>query len=318
MKRWLDVAVRLIGMALLVGLFARATDWAAVGEALGGARWSIFGLAICGQAVGFFFNGLGWRHLLRAAGVEVGLGEMVLHDLSAVFWSLLLPGGGGGEGGTGYGGAGTRGGGGGGATALLAARLINRGGACLLALALIPFAALPGAVAAATALALAGLVGVAAAGLAVLRFAPPFARRLGPLRRLLEEGEPPPAGAMLAAAALSIVAQLGFCGMYWACFAAIGHPLGFAQAAWLMALTSLALFLPVTFGGLGLRELTIGELSGLMVAPSAAAGASLLVAAAIYINVSIGGLVELWRATLGRRPGAPAPPAPGPGTPSSR
>ena len=300
MTRWLNLIARIVGMSILVWFFARSTDWAAVRAALAAARWEIFGLAMLGQAVGFVFNGLAWRHLLRSSGVEVSVGEMLLHDFGAVFWSLLLPGGIAGEVVKGYRVAGTLGRGGVVAAGLLASRLINRGSACLLALVLLPLAALPGSVTAATGLALAGLVGVALAGLAVLRLAPPFAKRLGPLQRLLEEGAPPPLKAMGGAACASLVAQLGFCSMYWACFAAIGHPLGFAQATWLYALTSLALFLPVTFGGLGLRELTIGELSGLMVAPGVAAGASLLVAAAIYTIVALGGLVEAWRSLRSR------------------
>jgi len=289
MRRRLVLVARLLGMAIFVGFFARTADWAGIRVALGEARyWPWLFLAILAYAVGQFGNGLAWRHLLQDAGVKVSIGDMVRYDLGSVFWSTVVPGGVAGEVVkgvrlTGHGAAaGTV------AYAIITARLLGGVAACLLALALLPWART--AVGPLAPVVLTATLGVGVGGLVALRLAPPLLRRLG-----VPEGRFPSARAMTVSGASTLITHVSFAAVYSLCFRAAGAPLGLADGAWICTATSVAQMLPITVGGFGVRELTISRLGGVVLPTGRAEAAALLVTATFFVAVLAGAMVELGR-----------------------
>ena len=92
MKHVLSV-LRVLGLVALCALFLSRLDTSGLGAL---ASWRAGGWlcgALLAYSVGQLLNGLAWRHLLIQAGGRVSVTEMILHDLSSVFWSSVLPGG---------------------------------------------------------------------------------------------------------------------------------------------------------------------------------------------------------------------------------
>lgn len=295
-RRW-STLVRVVVSAGLVAVFVARVDRAALAAVLGGARWGWFGAALAAYAVGQVANGLGWRALLAGHGIRVGVGEMIRHDLSSVFWSAVVPGGVAGEVVKGVRIAREAGRGGTVAASIVAARLCGGAMAGAAGLALLPWstAAQRHPVAVAAVLAVPLLAGIA--GLGVLRLGPAAIGRVAPaLARRLPDAPPPPLPSLARAGAATFAAHVAFAAMFAACFAATGHPVGLADGAWISVVGSLAQALPITVGGLGVRELVVSGLGDLLVPGDAAAAAALLVTAAFFGFVALGGLVELHRA----------------------
>lgn len=290
-------------MVLLVGFFGARTDWSVVGAALSAPSapgW--MALALLAYAVGQVGNGLAWRGLLATTGVVVPFGAMILHDLSSVFWSTVLPGGVAGEVVKGARlartvdlGAVT--------VSLLTARLVGGTVACVLALAALPWSGVDGLPRTVGTFALLGTAAVGVAGLVAVRMGP----RIGPtvlarLPRLVARlaarvplGTFPPARAVLTAVALTLATHVSFAAVYSLCFAAAGHPVSLADGAVICALTSVAQLAPVTVGGFGVRELTIAGLGATLVPAPAANAAAVALTATFTVVVALGGLVELAR-----------------------
>lgn len=289
--------LRLVVTAALLGWFVSRVDWADIGEVLGHARWDWFGVALAAYGVGQLANGFGWRTLLVASGLRVGVGEMVRHDLASVFWSTLVPGGVAGEVVKGVRLARAGGEGGTVAVALVAARLCGGTMAGAVGLILLPWSAAAEAHPLATAGVMGAVMGAGLTGLLVLRAGRPTIDRLAPgLARRIPPGRFPPASALGGSMAATGVAHLAFAAMFAACFAATGHPVTIADGAWVGVVGALSQVVTVTVGGLGIRELVVTGLGAVLVPPDAAASAALLVTATFFGWVALGGLVEAHRA----------------------
>lgn len=285
-------------MVVLVGVWLAQADTSGLSALTTGAAagWMAAGVGI--YCVGQLLNGLSWRYLLQQAGGAVSLGEMLLHDLSSVFWGTVLPGGVAGEVVKGFRLArdidvGTV------AVTLLAARLVSGTMACLLALACLPLSGFEGTVAAVGAAALVATAGVGVAGLVALR--------LGPAALPAALADRLPIGRFPALRSLAVVVVLGglthaaFALVYSAAFAAAGAWMPFAAAAVVSALTSVAQILPLTVGGLGVRELSISTLGAALFTDALADAGAISVAVVFTVFIGLGGLVELGRAVTRRR-----------------
>ncbi len=302
--------LRVAGMLALVALFARRVEWAGIAGALtqpGAGGWLAFGALA--YAVGQVGNGLAWRGLLRAVGVDVSFRGMILHDLSSVFWSTVLPGGVVGEVVKGVRITRTGARPGDVAGAILTARLVGGTMACGLALGLLPWASLSGAARTVGTVALVAVATAGGAGLLFLRCAPTILERgaLAPsLLRGRALGRLPPLSALAVAAALTLGTHVGFAVVYCACFGAAGQTISLADGAAICALTSVAQLVPVTVGGFGVRELTIAGLGATIVPAPLADAAAVALGGAFTAVVALGGLVELTR-LRGRPPLGPPP-----------
>ncbi len=310
-----DTALRFAGMALLVGFFVVHLDPTGL-RALAtptGAAW--IGAAVLAHVVGQVLNGLAWRGLLNRAGGAVGVWESVLHDLVSVFWSTVLPGGVVGEVVKGVRlaretDAGAV------AVSIVVARLLGGGASCALAFAALPWSTLPAPVLAVAAASCGAGVAAAGLGLVALRVGPDAAMagfgRLaggwGPwLASRLPVGRFPATRDLAHAGALSLVSHIAFAWMFDVCFRAVGAPISLADAAVVSTLTSVAQQLPISVGGLGVRELTIAGLGATLVSAAGADAATVALSGVMTLFVLAGGLVELvWAAQ--RRRAAPYPP----------
>jgi len=284
--------VQVVGLLLVGGYFLSRLDPSGLGALATPRAAAWLFAAFLAYSVGQLLNGLGWRHLLNRAGAEVSIGEMVKHDLSSVFWSTIIPGGVAGELVKGVrlargADAGSV------ATSILSARLIGGMVSCLLALVFLPFSGFDGLVRAVGAAALAATVLVAVLGLLAIRLGPAampafIAARL-PVGRL-------PAGRDLwLVLGLAVIAHSAFALVFSACFAAVGPWIPFGAGAVVCALTSVAQIVPVTVGGLGVRELTITSLGAVLVSAATADAAAIALAGTFTVFVVFGGLVELGR-----------------------
>ncbi len=292
LRRALDL-LQLVGVVVLCGLWWAQADTSGLSALLEPAAlgWMLVGVGA--YSVGQALNGLAWRQLLHAAGGAVSLSDMALHDLSSVFWSSVLPGGVVGEvikgarlsRGADLGAV---------AVALLCARLLSGAAACLLALGGLPLSGFGGAIAALGAAALVATTGVGVGGLLALRHGPGMLPAAVAAR--LPIGRFPPVRALLVAFFTSAAAHAAFAGVYMAGFAAAGVELRFADAALVSALTSVAQLLPLTVGGVGVRELSISGLGATLVAPAAADAGAVAIGTICTLFVALGGLVELGRA----------------------
>ncbi len=289
-------------MVLLVGFFLRSVDWRATGAVLAQAPlWPAQAVALLLYAAGQVANGLGWRHLVRRAGIELSVGRMIRHDLGSVFWSVVLPGSLAGELIKGARVAGGMQRAESTAMAILSARLVGGGVAAGLALALLPLAMLEGPARMLGRLALWGVVGVAIVGLLVVKAGPPAVRRILPaIAARIPPGRPPALSELAFCATSSLVAHLCFSGVYLCYFRAVGAAPGFPDASVNYALTTVAQALPITFGGLGVRELTMAGLGAGVVGAPQAAAASVLGTATFALPVALGGVLELARILRGR------------------
>lgn len=291
MKRALSV-LQVLGLFLLGGYFVWQLDPSSL-RALGTPRAAAWILAaVVAYSVGQVLNGLAWRHLLNRAGGEVSLKEMILHDLSSVFWCTVVPGGVAGELVKGVrlargADAGSV------AVSILCARLIGGSVSCVLALAFLPFTAFTGAYRAVGALALLGTIGVGAGGLLALKLGPAALPRFVAAR--LPKGHFPDGRDLVAALVIAIVTHSAFALVFSACFAAVGQWIPFGEGAVVSALTSVAQIVPVTVGGMGVRELTIASLGAQLVPPATADAAAIALAGTFTVFVLLGGMVELWR-----------------------
>ena len=75
----------------------------------------------------------------------------------------------------------------------------------------------------------------------------------------------------------------------------------FAAAAVVSALTSVAQLIPLTVGGMGIRELSISALAAVVVARPVADAGAVALAGVFTVFIALGGLVELGRALSRRR-----------------
>lgn len=291
-------ALQVLGLLLLGGLFLARMDRSGMGALWSARAAGWLSVAVLAFAVGQVLNGLAWRHLLLRAGGHVSLAGMILHDLSSVFWGTVLPGGIAGEvvkgvrlaRGADPGAV---------AVSILCARLIGGATACLLALACLPFSGVDGAWRAVGLLALGGTAALGLGGLVALAMGP---SALPPaLRARLPVGRMPGARELGVAFLLALGTHSAFAVVYSAGFAAVGPWIPFADGAVLSALTSVAQMLPVTVGGLGVRELTISGLGARLVPKPAADAASVALSLVFLLFVALGGLVELWRVLRARR-----------------
>jgi uncharacterized membrane protein YbhN (UPF0104 family) len=286
LTRW----VKLVGLVVLCGWFVARLDAGAVRAALSSPRWVLAATAL--YALGHLANAEAWRGLVNAGGPRLTTGEAIEHELGSTFWGTVLPGGVGGEVVKGVRIARAGASGPSVAVALVAARIVSGVTTCALGLVLVPASGFPAHAAVAT-----GLAACAGGGLAVLgglRFAPDL-----PLLRRVPRGPLPGGRALLAAAGLATLARLLFVGMFQCAFAAAGEPLRFADAAVMSAIVAVAQLLPVTLGGFGVRELSIGELGRLLSPGPAPDAAALVVALLVTATVCIGGATEARRARGG-------------------
>jgi hypothetical protein len=311
-RRRLGMVVRIVGLVACVTVFAKGVDVEAVRTALaqpGLGRW----IAAAGvlYLTGHTANGLGWRGILRSLGYDVPFWRMFRHDLASVFWSTLLPGGG--EVIKGFRLAGESGSGGTVAIALVIAHLVGGGMSCLLAFALLPFSSFEGPVRALAALVLAGAAGGAGVMLAVLRAGPEWLRRrvdawaptgrIGRRIRAIADavvarvpaGTFPPVRALLLCGLCGVCTHGAFALVHALCFGAVGHPLRLPDAAAIGTLSSLAQALPVSFGGVGVRELIISQMGALVGPPATANAAAIVMWMLASGVVAMGGISELLR-----------------------
>ncbi len=297
-RRGLVAALQVIGLVLLLGLWIRQADTSGIGALATPRAAGWLGLALVFYWVGQLLNGFAWRHLLQRAGGQVTLSEMVLHDLSSVFWCSVLPGGVAGELVKGLRLArgadpGTV------AVSLLCARLVGGTVACGLALACLPASGFEGPLLGLGAAALSLTAGVGLGGLLALALGP--SALPARLAARLPIGRFPAAASLLVAFALALVTHSVFALVYSACFAAAGLWMPFAAAAVVSALTSVAQLIPLTVGGMGIRELSISALAAVVVARPVADAGAVALAGVFTVFIALGGLVELGRALSRRR-----------------
>jgi uncharacterized membrane protein YbhN (UPF0104 family) len=285
-------AVQVLGLLLLGGYFLAQLDTSGL-HALATPRAALWLVAaLFAYCVGQLLNGIAWRHLLNNAGGDVSIREMLLHDLSSVFWCTVLPGGVVGElvkgvrlarsadpGAV--------------AVSIVTARLIGGTVACLLALVSLPFSGFDGLYQAVGGAALLATVCVGFGGLIVLKIGPAalpaFVARRVPI------GVFPAWRHVVTAFGLAIVTHTAFALVFCACFAAVGQWIPFPAGAVVSALTSVAQTVPITVGGMGIRELTIAGLGAAVVPHATADAAAIALAGVFTVFVLLGGLVELGR-----------------------
>ena len=75
-----------------------------------------------------------------------------------------------------------------------------------------------------------------------------------------------------------------------------------AAAAGVSALTSVAQMVPLTVGGVGIRELSISTVAATVVAQATADAGAVAIAVVFSVFIGLGGLVELARAVRPSRP----------------
>ncbi|MFZ5477099.1 MAG: lysylphosphatidylglycerol synthase domain-containing protein, partial [Myxococcota bacterium] len=266
--------------------FVSRLDAAAVRAALSAPGWVLAATAL--YAVGHVANGEAWRGLVNAGGARVSFGGMVRHELTSLFWGTVLPGGVSGEVVKGIRVAREGAGAQAAAVGLVAARVVSGTTTCLLGAACLPASGYPARAAIAG-----GLLACAAGGVALLaglRYAPD----LPPLDRL-PRGPLPDLRALAVAAAWSTLARALFVGVFVCCFGAAGRPLGLADATVTSALVALAQLLPVTLGGYGVRELTIGGLGRLFAPGAVADAAAVVLGLLVSVTVLAGAAAEAAR-----------------------
>ena len=309
-RRWGPVVARAaVTLALLGGIVA----WLPLGElvgAIGSVGAGLWGGVLLGFAAGHVLAALKWRGLLRAAGLHVEVKDAVWAHGAGLFANLCLPSLVGGD-------------------VVRAGWLARRGGSAetlavvgladrvLDTLALVALAAagalwVPGAPGAGATWILAvstvALLVAAVAAVWVLRRVDPdrLSGRLGAAARearraLAALGAEPAAAAVALGLALAI--QVGFVGMNAALGAAVGiHVPG---AVWLLAwpLAKLAALVPVSLGGIGVREVALAALLAPFAVDATLAVAQSLVWETILIALGLlAGGAWLW---LGRDEGAP-------------
>jgi glycosyltransferase 2 family protein len=279
--------LRVVGLVLLCGWFVSRLDVGAVGVALSSPGWVLAAALFYGA--GHLANAEAWRGLVNAGGARVGRGDAVLHELGSQFWGTVLPGGVSGEVVKGVRIARDGAGGQAVAVALVASRVVSGVTTCALGLSIVPLSRFPERPALAGALAICAIGGVVL--LAALRFGPDL-----PLLRRLPRGPTPDGRALASAAVTSAIARLSYGGMFFCVFAAAGAPLGFVDATVLSSLAALTQLLPLTLGGYGVRELTIGSLGSLLVPRASADAAALLLLVLVTATVLLGGATEATRA----------------------
>jgi type II secretory ATPase GspE/PulE/Tfp pilus assembly ATPase PilB-like protein len=106
---------------------------------------------------------------------------------------------------------------------------------------------------------------------------------------------------LLVAFGLAIVTHSVFAVVFSAGFAAVGPWMPFADGAVVSALTSVAQIVPLSVGGMGVRELSISGLGAELVPKPAADAAAVALALTFTVFVALGGLVEVWRMVRGAR-----------------
>lgn len=293
-RRWLGLAARLLGMVLLVGAFVGWVDWSRAVQLLSDLHAPALGAVAVFYALGQALNGLGWRRLALRGGIDVSVGDMLRHDLASVFWSTVLPGSIAGElvKGARLARRGVQAEAS--AVAILTARLVGGGASALLALVLSLMAQVPEPALTVLRVSSLGVLAVALGGLLALRRAPGLLRRVAPrLLARVEASPAPTAGDLGYCLVASTGAHLCFAALHAGYFHAVRAPIGMPDAALMTTASTVAQALPVTVGGLGVRELTISGLGQLLVSQDHAAAASLLATAAFAVPVALGGLLEL-------------------------
>ena len=121
-----------------------------------------------------------------------------------------------------------------------------------------------------------------------------------PLLDRIPPGQTPNLKALMGCAAFMLSSHAAFSLVYASAFAAVRHPATPADALMVYVPAMMAQALPITLGGLGVRELTIMGLGARIGSAEAASAAALLVTAAMFLLVAVGGLVELTWAVRGR------------------
>ena len=295
---YLFSALQVVGLFGLGGYFVATADTSGFGALATprAAGWLV--AAVLVYCVGQLLNGLAWRHLLVRAGGNVTLLEMIQHDLSSVFWSTMLPGGIVGDivkgvrlaRGADAGAV---------AVSILCARLVGGTTACMIALVCLPFSGFGALVRAVGAVALVGTMCVGVGGLAALAFGPAALPAFVASR--LPVGRFPATRDLLIAFGLAIVTHSVFAVVFSAGFAAVGPWMPFADGAVVSALTSVAQIVPLSVGGMGVRELSISGLGAELVPKPAADAAAVALALTFTVFVALGGLVEVWRMVRGAR-----------------
>jgi glycosyltransferase 2 family protein len=88
---------------------------------------------------------------------------------------------------------------------------------------------------------------------------------------------------------------LGIVGLVWLA-AALGLPLSFAAAGWISSVLVLALMLPISLAGVGVRDAGLVVLLGLYgIEPAGAVALSFLLLARVLLGAAVGGLLEVRR-----------------------
>ena len=235
-------ALRILVPVALLALIWRHLDGAQALAYLAGADPGLIALALVLLHVQIVAAALRWRVTAAQLGQELGRGQALAEYYLAVLANAVLPGGVLGDAGRAVrarGAVGVRAS----AQAVVIERLI---GQILLFAVLVPgllLLALPGRAAM-----LAGLAGAVLAAGAALRWGPAPVRAFG---RALWRAWAPVWRTQLG---LSAIALAGLVGAFAACSAAVGAPLSAGIAAVLVPLTLVAMLLPVSVGGWGLRE----------------------------------------------------------------
>ncbi len=300
---------RVVITAALLTLLALSIDWDAVGDALAQASWGWFIASVGCLLVSFVIASERWRLLLDAADIASTSGATLRAYLAGSFANNLLP--------TAFGGDAVR--------AWLVSRgsssfarsltsvVVDRGSAlgCGVALGWIGVAIEPDALESGQ---LVPLVAVSAAGLGAVVVIASVLRHGGLARRLPETVRPwaAQAGAALRAyvseprllavvVVIGLVFQLVVVLATWCISETVGLDLSFPLLAAVIPLVLIATALPISIGGLGVRE---GSFVALLASANVSAGdatlLSLLSAAALAIASLPGGLVLLFREDRGR------------------
>jgi uncharacterized membrane protein YbhN (UPF0104 family) len=253
----LKLAISLGLMAWLIGRYGGDPGFR---ETLVRLDWRAFLLAEGVVALGLAVSALRWKVLLRAAGVTLGWGRAIRLYFAGYFFNFFLP--------TTVGGDVVRAMGAGGRTPLsvlggsiLVERILGFG--CLLVIGLAASFSLAGLAAARAVLGISAAVYLV--GLAVLLFVPlPESERAGRVGRVLAGLRRTAlqvraygfhGAAIAGATALSLTWQLALVGANWILAAGLG---GVAPGESLLALVPVVQavsMIPVSFGGLGVREM---------------------------------------------------------------
>lgn len=289
---------------------AAAAAWsrARPGALLGAAALFLLGLLL---------NGLPWRRLVAGDGPLLPISRVFSLDLSSMFWGTVLPGSLGGE--LIKGARLSRGlpdlprvG-----LALLCARLIGAAAAATVALPGLLWTALPTDRARGVLLVLLAMISVVCVVLIGMnRGLDALLRRSPWLTARWPAAEPPRPSALLQAYALALPAHACFAACYALSAAAVGVRLGPADAGWTYVLASLAMVPPVTFAGLGARELSVAAAVEAVTGAGGGAMAALGVSAVHLGITALAGILELVRALRPAASAAPPPPRSPPPPPS--